>query len=356
MPRVSPAWLRLREAADAAARVPEFVDLVRERLDGSAAGHGRVAGRDTSAAGRDASAAGRETSAAGHGRAGRPVVIHDLGSGTGSMGRWLAARLPGPQHWILHDRDAELLRIAAANMIDSAADGAPVTVETRVGDISRLTAADLSGAFLVTASALLDLLTKEELGAVAAACVGAGCPALLTISVTGLVELTPGDPMDAEVASAFNAHQRRTVRDRRLLGPDAVDAAIELFSRLGAEVLVRPSPWRLGPVGVADEPAARAADEPAGRTVGGGAPSGAGGGAVSGAASGAVNAALSGAEGYAGEQAELIVEWLTGWVGAACEQRPDLTEAGVEYAARRRAEGAAGRLGVTLDHSDLFIR
>ena len=43
-------------------------------------------------------------------------MIHDLGSGTGSMSRWLAPRLPGPQHWVLHDRDADLLARAAAGM------------------------------------------------------------------------------------------------------------------------------------------------------------------------------------------------------------------------------------------------
>ena len=32
-----------------------------------------------------------------------PIVVHDLGSGTGSMMRWLAPLLPGPQTWVLHD-------------------------------------------------------------------------------------------------------------------------------------------------------------------------------------------------------------------------------------------------------------
>ena len=63
-------------------------------------------------------------------RRGRPV-IHDLGCGTGSMGRWLAPRLPGPQHWVLHDRDADLLAVAADEPPGVAADGAAVTVETR---------------------------------------------------------------------------------------------------------------------------------------------------------------------------------------------------------------------------------
>ena len=46
----------------------------------------------------------------------RSRVIHDLGCGTGAMGRWLAPLLPGPQHWVLHDRDADLLEVAAADV------------------------------------------------------------------------------------------------------------------------------------------------------------------------------------------------------------------------------------------------
>ena len=67
-------------------------------------------------------------------------VIHDLGCGTGAMGRWLAPRLPGPQHWVVHDRDAELLAVAAEDLPGEAADGAAVTVETRQSDITRLRA------------------------------------------------------------------------------------------------------------------------------------------------------------------------------------------------------------------------
>jgi hypothetical protein len=61
----------------------------------------------------------------------------------------------------------------------------------------------------------------------------------------------------------------------RLLGPDAVEAAVEGFRRLGAEVVVRPSPWRLGPT-----------------------------------------------------ESNLAVGWLTGWVDAACEQEPALVDRG----------------------------
>jgi hypothetical protein len=74
------------------------------------------------------------------------------------MGRWLAPLLPGPQRWVLHDRDADLLAMAAA---------------------------DVAGATLVTASALLDLLTWDELTRLIHACVGAGCSMLFASSVSG---------------------------------------------------------------------------------------------------------------------------------------------------------------------------
>jgi SAM-dependent methyltransferase len=265
--RVSRGWLALREPADAAARAPDLADELRRRLP----------------------AAGRQ-------------VIHDLGCGTGAMGRWLAPRLPGPQHWILHDRDADLLAVAAEDLPGEAADGAAVTVETRESDITRLEPGDLAGATVITASAMLDLLTGEELAGLVTVCAGAGCPVLLTLSVVGRVSLDPADPLDAAVAAAFDAHQRRWTERGRLLGPDAVAASVEEFGRLGADVLIRPSPWRLGAL-----------------------------------------------------EADLAAEWFTGWVGAACEQQVELAAETDAYACRRLAEAKAGHLDVTVHHADLLV-
>jgi len=218
------------------------------------------------------------------------------------MGRWLAPLLPGPQHWVMHDRDADLLEVAAADLPGPAADGAGVTVEARQSDITRLPPHELAGATLITASALLDMLTRDELAGLVSVCARAGCPVLLTLSVVGRVELTPADPLDARVAAAFDAHQRREVDGRRLLGPDAVAVAVEQFERLGGEVLVRRSRWRLG-----------------------------------------------------ASEAELTAEWFTGWVGAACEQQVELAAETEGYARRRLAEAAAGQLAVTVDHADLLV-
>jgi hypothetical protein len=156
--RVGETWLALREPADAAARAPDLVEHLVRHLPSP----------------------GRR-------------LIHDLGCGTGAMGRWLAPLLPGPQHWVLHDRDADLLKVAAADLPGPAADGAAVTVEAKQSDITRLDPDDLADATLITASALLDLLTEDELAGLVSVCVGAGCPALLTLNVVGRVDLTPDD-------------------------------------------------------------------------------------------------------------------------------------------------------------------
>jgi len=265
--RVSTQWLDLREPADAAARSRGLVEHVRRQLP----------------------ATGR-------------LVIHDLACGSGSMGRWLAPLLPGPQLWVMHDRDPDLLEVAAATPPGAAADGAPVIVETRLSDITRLLPDDLAGANLITASALLDLITGDQLAALVGLCSAVGCPVLLTLSVAGRVELSPAEPLDRNVAGAFDAHQRRMTAGGRLLGPDAISAAAERFRMLGHRVLIRPSPWRLG-----------AAD------------------------------------------ADLAAEWLTGWLDAACEQEAELA-AGVDgYAGRRFAQARAGRLAVTVDHADLLV-
>jgi hypothetical protein len=251
--RVSPDWLVLREVADAAARSAELAARLRRHF----------------------SAADR-------------LVIHDLGGGSGAMGRWLAPWLRSPQHWVIHDRDADLLELAVDAPPGSA------TVEARRSDLACLTPDDVAGADLVTASALLDLLTADELVRILRAC--AGRPMLLALTVVGRVALMPANPLDARIGAAFNAHQRRD----RLLGPDAVPTAVEELRGTATEILVRPSPWRLDPA-----------------------------------------------------DADLIAEWLCGWVAAACEQEPAL--AAGDYLDERLAQAAAGELAVTVDHADLLV-
>nr|WP_222132130.1 class I SAM-dependent methyltransferase [Pseudonocardia sp. C8] len=256
-PACPPAWLALREPADADARSTALAGELRDLR--------------------------------------APLTVRDLGCGTGAMARWLAPRLPATQHWILHDRDPGLLGHAVAGL------PVGVTGETRCGDVARLDAAALAGTSLVTASALLDLLTAAEVEQLARACAGAGCPALLTLTVTGQVRLDPPDPLDRDLAAAFDDHQRRRTGGRRLLGPDAVPVANAAFARHGARVRSAPTPWRLGP-----------------------------------------------------DRAALLREWLAGWLDAACAQRPELRGPAAGYRERRHRQLAEGRLTVSVGHADLL--
>lgn len=267
-------WLALREPADAEARSTD--------LAARAGAHLAATGFDSP--GFDSPG----SDSPGFDSAHRPVV-RDLGAGTGSMARWLSPVLPGPVRWVLQDADPAVLSHAAVP-------GAR-TVAAGVGE---LTAADLAGTSLVTASALLDLLTATELDALVTACAGARCPALLTLTVTGGVRIDPPDPLDGAVAAAFDAHQRRD-RHRRgtRFGPDAAGYAAAAFGAHGT-VHTRPSPWRLGPA-----------------------------------------------------HPELTAEWLRGRVAAAAEQDPGLPAAG--YLDERLRALDDGRVTAEIGHADLLF-
>lgn len=250
----SPDWLALRAGADDRARSRRLAARLGERLPGAGV-----------------------------------LTVHDLGSGTGAMVRWLAPQLPGPQEWVLHDGDAGILRHATVTDVRDA-DGRPITADPRIGPLGDLERDAFAGASAVTASALLDVLTRADAERIVAACVAAGIPALFSLTVVGSVVLAPPTPFDAELAAAFDDHQRRDGR----LGPDAVPFISELFAAADWNVQTDDTAWRLGHE-----------DEP------------------------------------------LIAEWLDGWLDAAVEQRPELAEAA-------RARRDAGVLCVIVGHEDVL--
>jgi hypothetical protein len=263
--KVSSRWLALREAEDARARSRDLAQAAATMLPV------------------------------------QTLVVHDLGSGTGSMMRWLAPLLPGPQTWVLHDWNASLTDRALGGERPLDAEGNPVSVSTRVGELVHLAADDLQGAALVTASALLDVLTARETHAIVRSCVAIGAPALLTLSVTGEVELNPSDARDDVFGRAFDAHQRRVVRGRPLLGRYGATIARGLFEQAGWHVREAVTSWRLGP-----------------------------------------------------HEPRLLREWFDGWVGAAVEQRPDLHDESLSYRQLRATQRERGELSATIRHVDLL--
>ncbi|MFB2600339.1 SAM-dependent methyltransferase [Herbiconiux sp. P17] len=262
----------------------------------------------------DSRARSRELAVAAAGAVGAgTTVVHDLGSGTGSMMRWLAPFLPGPQTWVLHDWNPALTARAVAGAAPVDREGRPVTIRSCGGELADLGSDDLDGASLVTASALLDVLTSEEVRAVVEACVVVGCPVLLSLSVTGEVRLDPADPRDDVVKAAFNAHQRRLANERRLLGPEGAAVARDLFLQAGWSVRTQHTFWRLS-----------------------------------------------------GRDPQLLERWFDGWVEAALEQGAELRLEGEGegqgqgdgegYRERRSAQQRRGALSAVVVHVDLLAR
>ncbi len=229
-----------------------------------------------------------------------PVVVHDLGSGTGAMMRWLAPLLPGPQSWVLHDADAAILhRRDPRPAVD--ADGHPVAARTSVEPLAGLAPDALAGASLV------DGLRAAGRGDARRGATDRR--RLPRRRRTGPVQPQRDRSRGARPSRVRRHGVRRGVRrppariadGRRLLGPGAAGVVASLFAAAGWRVRTAATPWRLGP-----------------------------------------------------RDRELVAGWLDGWLDAAVEQRAELGEATGGYRARRLAQLAAGRLRVIVRHRDLL--
>lgn len=255
------SWLRLREPADIAARSETLTRTIAETLP-----------------------------------AARPVHVLDVATGTGSNIRYLAPRLPGPQRWLAVDRSAALL-----TELREQTRCAECEVETRQMDLGTLDRAIFAGRHLVTASALLDLVSDTWLRALAAYCRAEGASALFAITYNGRSSCDPAEPEDSWVRDLLNRHQKR---DKGLggpaAGPDAVQCAERVFIDVGYCVAREPSDWRLGPA-----------------------------------------------------EKDMQRMLIDGWAEAAIEMAPDRASTIASWRARRLAHVDAGRSRVVVGHDDL---
>lgn len=225
-------WLKLREAADWEARSSRLVQRVVD-------------------------AAPQE---------GTPYNVLDLGTGTGSNVRYLADRLPGHQHWRVVDRSPDLLALVTNRTASWAAsrgyecratatglhvrhETLDCEIETRQRDLRVLDDPGLfAGRQLVTASALLDLVSESWLQSLAAHCRDAGAAVLFALTYNGESSCSPDEPEDELIRELLNRHQHT---DKGLggiaAGPDAVACAERCFTEIGYEVRIEPTDWNIGP-------------------------------------------------------------------------------------------------------------
>jgi hypothetical protein len=200
----SATWLALREPADHRARSASLTHWVAEALP------------------RD-----------------RVISVLDLAAGAGSNFRYVSTRLPPRQAWVLADYDPNLLALAGRH--------ADRDVLLHVVDLARLDQHHeiFSGRDLVTASALLDLVSGIWVRAAVARCRDARAQVLLALSYDGRMECEPRDPDDETVRTLVNRHQRTDKGFGPALGPDAVPLAASILREMGYEVKQEQSDWRL---------------------------------------------------------------------------------------------------------------
>jgi hypothetical protein len=161
------------------------------------------------------------------------LEIIDLGAGTGANQRWLAPRLPFRQRWIHLDHDPAISRWLPPSADTSIIDAGVETLgEFLAGSAEQR---------LVTCSALLDVLTRDQLNAVCGPVIDNQVPALFSLTVTGTLSLTPVDQRDQRMQDAFNDHQRRAGRP----GPHAAALAVEALCAGGFLVRTEETSWQL---------------------------------------------------------------------------------------------------------------
>lgn len=261
---------------------------------------------------------------------GERLQVLDLATGTGANIRALAPRLRRPQDWLAVDLDARLLGelsvrtrewAAGQHWKGSVRDGRTLVhgseldlaVTTARFDLRELHDVQSAGAVphgpvspfdgraLVTASALLDLLSEPQVLALARLCRQAAATVLFALTYDGRISLAPPEPEDKAVRALVNGHQRTDKGCGTALGPEATARAARALTDAGYHVRVEPSDWALGP-----------------------------------------------------ELAELQRQLLAGWAHAAREMAPEQSATITDWLARRLAHVDAGRSMLAVGHGDLL--
>jgi hypothetical protein len=200
----SAEWLALREPADVAARSSDVTSFVSSALSGV-----------------------------------ERLSIVDLGSGTGSNLRYLSTRLTAPQAWRLVDNDP-LLLARARSLTD-------VEFEPCMRDLSVLDPTIFDDAKLVTASALLDLVSEKWLVDFVRQCRRVGAAILIALNYDGRIHCSPSDPDDEWIRDLVNTHQQSDKGfGAAALGPAAGTRVERMAQDAGYRVRREKSDWVLG--------------------------------------------------------------------------------------------------------------
>jgi SAM-dependent methyltransferase len=209
MSSFSISWLDLRESADFAARDKALATRALEWL----------------------------------GQARDPIspdrIIVDLGAGTGSTLRALTKLGADNIVWRLVDLDGKLLDEALRRH------GKQVLIEDYQADLTITDGLPLTGAHIVSASALFDLASSEFIDALINRIDTRRTAIYAALNYDGTTSWTPAHPLDEKILLAFNQDQLRDKGFGPALGPDCTAYLQQTLQDKEYNVSISPSPWQL---------------------------------------------------------------------------------------------------------------
>ena len=196
-------------------------------------------------------------------RDGQALRVLDLACGTGANLRALAPTMGGAQHWLLVDHDPQLLaalpgvfaawsraqglvlRADAEGLRIQGADWNADVRWRRIDLASALEAVPFADAQLVTAAALLDLVSASWFDALLERVREAQAAMFFALSVDGRVRWEPAVEEDEAVHRLFAAHQRRDKGFGPALGGEAPTMAAARLAAAGYRVARSCSDWHI---------------------------------------------------------------------------------------------------------------
>ncbi|RYY75022.1 MAG: class I SAM-dependent methyltransferase [Gammaproteobacteria bacterium] len=166
-------------------------------------------------------------------------MIVDLGSGTGSSLRALAGLGAADIVWRLVDNNGDLLDEALRRHRKD------WIIEDYEADLNVVNELPLGGAQLITASALLDLASREFVDELKNRITRQRSALYAVLNYDGTTEWAPAHPGDEKVLAAFNLDQARDKGFGPALGPQATDYLTKNFQAENYEIFTAGSSWCL---------------------------------------------------------------------------------------------------------------